>query len=249
MSRIDLQAVHVEFPIYNVNARSLKKSFIHLATGGSVMTDANDHLVVSALKDINLTIEHGDRVGLIGHNGAGKSTFLRLVSGIYEPSRGDIKIEGHISPILDLMHGMETEFTGYENIILRGTFLGNSRKQINEQIENIAEFSGLGDYLSMPVRTYSSGMMVRLAFAISVSINPEILVIDEVFGAGDANFMERAREKMMSLLTRASIVIMANHSDAIIREFCNKVALFEGGQLKYYGTVEEGFNIYHGKIG
>lgn len=244
MAKIDLQSVSIEFPVYNVNARSLKKNFIRLATGGKVVKDANQHVVVSALNEINLAFEHGDRVGLIGHNGSGKSTFLRLLAKIYEPTRGKIDIQGNISPMLDLAQGIQAEFTGYENITLRGTLLGLTRAQIKQQSEEIAELTGLGDYLAMPIRTYSSGMMVRLAFAISASIKPEILLIDEIFGAGDANFMQKARQKMIDLLKQSSIVVMATHSELLIREFCNKALLLQGGRIQYFGDVSTAIELY-----
>jgi len=247
MARIDLRNVSVEFPIYNLNARSLKKSFLRLATGGAIVEDANQHVVIHALQDLTLSIKDGDRIGLIGHNGSGKSTFLRLLSRIYEPTRGDIQIKGRVSALLDIMQGIEAELTGYENIQTRGAILGLSRKQIREKTEAIIEFSGLGDYLAMPLRTYSSGMMVRLAFSISTSINPDILLIDEVFGAGDADFMDKARNKMASLLNQSSIVVMATHSDELIQEFCNKALLMEGGCIKYFGDVTRALDLYHEK--
>lgn len=245
MARIDLKQVSVEFPIYNINARSLKKSFINLATGGAIVEDAKQHVIIHALKNLTLSLKDGDRIGLIGHNGSGKSTFLRLLSRIYEPSQGNIQIIGRVSPLLDIMHGIEAELTGYENIQTRGTILGLTRKQIQEKTAEIIEFSGLGDYLSMPLRTYSSGMMVRLAFSISTSINPDILLIDEVFGAGDADFMQKARQKMASLLKQSSIVVMATHSDELIQEFCNKALLMEGGCIKYFGDVATALAAYH----
>ena len=245
MARIDLRSVSVKFPVYNINARSFKKSFIRLATGGTVVEDANQHIVVSALKDISLTINHGDQVGLIGHNGAGKSTFLRLLSNIYEPTEGDMRIDGNISSMLNLMNGIEGEFTGYENITMRGILMGLSSAEIKAQTQEIVDLTGLGDYLAMPTRTYSSGMMVRLAFAISASIKPEILLLDEIFSAGDANFMEKARAKMVSLLDQSSIVVMATHSDDLIKEFCNKALLLENGQIKYYGAVDKALELYH----
>lgn len=243
MAKINLQSVSVEFPIYNVNARSLKKRFIRLGTGGKVLEDANKHIVVNALDNINLTIEHGDRVGLIGHNGAGKSTFLRLLASIYEPTRGKIIIEGSVAPMLDITQGIEAEFTGYDNIVMRGILLGLNRQQINEKIAEIADFSELGDYLSMPLRTYSSGMQVRLAFAIASSINPEILLIDEVFGAGDATFMKKAREKMIYLLKESSIVVLASHSTELIQEFCNKALVLDAGRVKFFGPVKEALDL------
>jgi ABC-type polysaccharide/polyol phosphate transport system ATPase subunit len=245
MARIDLHSVSVEFPVYNMNARSLKKNFIRMATGGRVVKDANQHIVVNALNQITLSFAHGDRIGLIGHNGSGKSTFLRLLSRIYEPTHGQIKIDGNVSPMLELTQGIQAEFTGYENITLRGTLLGLTRKEIARQSEEIAELTGLGDYLAMPIRTYSSGMMVRLAFAISASIRPEILLIDEIFGAGDANFMDKARQKMIDLLNQSSIVVMATHSDILIREFCNKALLLQGGRIQYFGDVDSALQKYY----
>jgi ABC-type polysaccharide/polyol phosphate transport system ATPase subunit len=247
MAHIHLHNVSVEFPIYNMSSRSFKKKFLRLATGGNVTKDMNQHVVVRSLDEVSLSLEHGDRLGLIGHNGSGKSTLLRLLANIYEPTTGSIDIKGNISPMLDLMSGIEGEFTGYDNIVMRGTILGLTRKQIKKQINEIAEFTGLGDYLAMPVRTYSSGMMVRLAFAISTSIQPEILLIDEVFGAGDADFMERARQKMISLLNQSNIVVIATHSDDLIKEFCNKALLLEGGCIKYLGPVDQAFEIYRAK--
>ena len=208
------------------------KSFLH-GTGGAIVQDAHQHVVINALKDITLSIRDGDRIGLIGHNGSGKSTFLRLLARIYEPLSGDIQINGCVSPLLDIMQGIEAELTGYENILTRGTILGLTRKQIREKTQEIIELSGLGDYLAMPLRTYSSGMKVRLAFSISTSIDPDILLIDEVFGAGDAGFMDKARKKMVSLLNQSSIVVMATHSDELIQEFCNKALLMEGGRITF----------------
>ena len=247
MARIELRNVSVEFPIYNVSARSFKKRFLRLATGGTISKDAGQHVVIKSLNNISLSIQHGDRIGLIGHNGAGKSTLLRLIANIYEPVSGDRYVEGNISSILNLTQGIEVEYTGYENVIIRGTILGVPRKQINQQMEEIAALTGLGDYMSMPVRTYSLGMLVRLAFAISTSIQPDILLIDEVFGAGDADFMQKAVDKMTSLLNQSSIVVLATHSDSLIKEFCNKVLLLDGGQVKFFGDVDQGIELYHQK--
>lgn len=244
MARIELRNVSVEFPIYNVNSRSLKKKFIRLATGGTVSKDANKHIIVRSLDQVTLSIKHGDKVGLIGHNGAGKSTLLRLLANIYETTAGEMLVEGHVSPMLNLMQGIEAEFTGYENIIQRGILFGLTRSQIDKQIDQIAELTGLGDYLSMPVRTYSAGMCVRLAFAITTSIQPEILLIDEVFGAGDAEFMKSARERMISLMDQSSIVVIASHSNDLIKEFCNKVLLMNNGRVEFFGDTAEGLRLY-----
>jgi ABC-type polysaccharide/polyol phosphate transport system ATPase subunit len=245
MASVDLENLSVEFPIYNINARSFKKNFVRLATGGRVKENERQHIVVSALNEITVSLKHGDRVGLVGHNGSGKSTLLRVLATIYEPTRGNINIQGNISPMLDLTQGIESEFTGYENITQRGTLLGMSKTQIAKQIDEISELTGLGDYLSMPIRTYSSGMLVRLAFAISTTIQPEILLIDEIFGAGDASFFKTARKKMTDLLDHSSIVVMASHADELIEEFCNKVLLLEGGHVKFFGDTQTALEIYH----
>lgn len=244
MAQIELQNVSVSFPIFNANARSLKKQFLRLATGGNVSRDANKKVVVNSLNNINVTFKHGDRVGLIGHNGAGKSTLLKVLANIYEPSSGRILIEGHVSPMLSLTHGIEGEFTGHENIVQRGIIYGLTRGEIMKQADYIADMTGLGDYLYMPVRTYSTGMMVRLAFAISTCINPEILVIDEIFGAGDAAFMEKASAKMVELLDKSSIFVMASHSNDLVKKFCNKGLLLDGGHIKYFGDVKTAIEIY-----
>lgn len=238
MAYIHLKNVTVEFPIFNVNALSFKKNFIRVATGGRVLQNANERVVVRSLNDVSLNIEHGDRVGLIGHNGAGKSTFLRTLAGIYEPSSGEIQSEGKISSMLDLMFGIEAESTGYENIYMRGLMMGLSAQEIKEKTKEIADFSCLGDYLAMPVRTYSSGMMVRLAFSISAAIQPDILLIDEIFGAGDADFLKKARERMVSLMNHSRIVVFASHSAALIEEFCNKVLVLNAGQVEYFGPIQ-----------
>lgn len=247
MADIHLKNVSVEFPVYNISARSFKKDFLRIATGGNVSRDANAHVVVKSLNNISLSIQHGDRIGLIGHNGSGKSTLLKLLARIYEPSQGQILINGHISPMLNIMHGIESEFTGYENIYIQGTILGMARKQIEPKVADIAAFSGLGDYLSMPVRTYSAGMQVRLAFSIATSIQPEILLIDEIFGAGDSDFMKKARQRMISLLNQSSIVVMATHADDLIKEFCNKALLLQGGSIQYFGDTHEALARYREK--
>lgn len=245
MARIELHNVSVEFPIYNLSARSFKKNFIRLATGGTVIKNDAQQVMIKALNNLTLSIQHGDRVGLIGHNGAGKSTLLKLLAGIYEPTSGNIFTEGKINSLLNLMIGIESEHTGYENIYLRGTLLGLSREEIHQQIDEIMVFTGLGDYLHMPTRTYSKGMLLRLAFAISVNIKPEILLIDEIFGAGDASFIQQAQDKMVSLLKESSIVIMANHSDKLIEDFCNKAILLEGGKITYFGNTKDALLQYH----
>jgi ABC-type polysaccharide/polyol phosphate transport system ATPase subunit len=242
MTHIVLKNVTVEFPIYH--ARSLKKQFLRLGTGGKLLKSENNAISIKALDSISLEIEHGDRVGLIGHNGAGKSTLLRVLSRIYEPSSGHIKIEGKVSPLLDLMFGIEPEYTGYENILTRGVLLGLTRREIRSKIDAIAEFTGLGDYLSVPTRTYSAGMQLRLAFGVATSIAPEILVLDEVVGTGDFAFMKKAKEKLNALISMSNIVVLATHSHDMILDICNKVIVMKEGKVDFYGDVKEGIDRY-----
>ena len=248
MASIDLRNVTVEFPIYNVSSRMLKKRFLRLATGGSVFKDTNERVVIRSLDNISLSLQHGDRIGLVGHNGAGKSTLLRLLAKIYEPTFGHIKIDGHVSSMLDLMQCVEHEASGRENILMRGIISGLTKKESLRQVEEISDLTGLGDFLNMPARTYSTGMLARLAFAISSSINPEILLIDEVFGTGDADFLEKARKRMISLLNVSSIVVMTSHSEEIIRQFCNKALVLANGFIQYAGSVDEAFQFYASTI-
>ncbi|MGB6975939.1 MAG: ABC transporter ATP-binding protein [Gammaproteobacteria bacterium] len=244
MASILLENLTVEFPIYHVNARSIKKQFLRLTTGGKLSKTDNNVVIVKALDNISLHIEHGDRVGLLGHNGAGKSTLLRVFARIYEPTRGYLHIDGKVSPLLDLTLGMDGESTGYENILTRGLLLGLKRQQIMRKMHEIAEFSELGDYLSMPIRTYSSGMNLRLAFAVATDISPEILILDEIVGAGDASFIAKAARKMEDLMKQSSIVILASHSQDILRKTCNKVLVMEAGKVKFFGSTEQGIAAY-----
>lgn len=245
MAQVELKSVSLEFPIFGLSAQSLKKQLLRVSTGGVFgKTNKQDLVTVKALKNINLRLMPGDRVGLIGHNGAGKSTLLRVISRIYEPSNGYISVRGNVSALLDVAMGMDMESTGYENITMRGIFHGLTRKEINNKKDEIAEFTDLGDYLSMPVRTYSSGMMVRLAFGIATSIIPEILILDEVFGAGDASFMKKSTERIQSMIQESKVVVMSSHDPAVIERNCNLVVVMNAGEIKYFGPTEQGLKFY-----
>ena len=204
-------------------------------------------MVVEALKDINLHLREGDRVGLVGHNGAGKSTLLRLLSGIYEPTRGSADIRGRVAPVFDLGVGMDPEISGYENIIIRGLFLGQSRKQMKAKMDEIAEFSELGEYLSMPLRTYSTGMRIRLALGVVTSIEPEILLLDEGLGAVDAAFMAKARSRLQELVKRSGILVFASHSNDFLAQLCDTAIWVDHGTLHQVGTVDDIVEAYEGK--
>ena len=242
MASIQLDSVSVDFPIYNFSARSLRKQFLRL-TGG-VLNNKENIVVVKALDKVSLKFEHGDRIGLIGHNGAGKSTLLRVLAKIYEPTQGCIQYDGRISPLLNVMLGINHESTGYENIMVRGLLLGLTRKEIRTKLDQIAEFTELGDYLFAPVRTYSSGMQLRLAFAVATCIQPDILLMDEMIGVGDADFFKKAEIRLSEFIDQSSILVLASHSNATIRKLCNKVVLLEKGKIKYFGPLDQGLAFY-----
>ena len=196
-------------------------------------------VVVRAINNVDLRLEKGDRIGLIGRNGAGKSTLLRMMAGIYSPTHGSVVSAGKVVPLLDISLGMDENSTGMQNIRLRGLLLGMSDAEIREKQQSIAEFSELGDYLDLPLRTYSSGMRVRLAFAVSTAVDAEILLLDEVMGVGDASFMHKAEERLADLHSRAEIVVLAMHSNSEIRKVCNKALWMERGHVRAFGPVEE----------
>ncbi len=243
MASIQLDSVSINFPIYNFGTRSLKKKFLQFTTGG-ILDDQEKLVFVRSLDKVTLQFNHGDRVGLIGHNGAGKSTLLRVLANIYEPVEGSIHCEGRVIPLLNIMLGINPESTGYENIIVRGLLLGLTRKEIQKKFESIAEFTELGDYLLAPVRTYSAGMQLRLAFAVVTCIKPDILLMDEMIGVGDTAFLKKAEQRLNEFIDQSSILILASHSNATIQTLCNKVILLEKGRVLYVGAVEEGIEKY-----
>lgn len=249
VASIKLRHVGVLFPIYDANTRSLKKRLLGGSTGGTVQAGQDRHrpTVVRALSNLTMDLEHGERIGLVGHNGAGKTTLLRVLAGVYEPSEGDVVVQGHTAPLFDISLGMDPEGTGYENIVLRGLFLGMTHKQIDERVDEIAQFTELGDFLDLPIRTYSSGMRMRLSFAVATSIQPDILLLDEGIGAGDASFMAKASKRLNDFTAKASIIVLASHSDSLIKRMCKKAALLEHGELKAVGPVKEVLEQYHAR--
>jgi ABC-2 type transport system ATP-binding protein/lipopolysaccharide transport system ATP-binding protein len=247
MARIELEDVAVHFAVYHARTRSLKNRLIgRMTLGGRIGEDASHRICVKALDGISLTFEHGDRVALVGANGAGKSTLLRVLAGVYEPMRGRVQSEGRVSSLFDIGLGLDPESTGYENILLRGLFLGMSRTEIRARRGAIAAFTELGDYLTMPLRTYSTGMMLRLAFAVSTHVDADILLMDEWIGAGDAAFTDKAERRLVELVRGAAILVLASHSDEIVRRTCNKAVLLNRGMIACVGDVEEVLRIYKG---
>ncbi|MDA0250525.1 MAG: ABC transporter ATP-binding protein [Actinomycetota bacterium] len=243
---IETREAWVEFPIFDAKTRSLKKAFLGKA-GGAIGRNTDNVVVIEALRDITMTLRMGDRVGLVGHNGAGKSTLLRLLSGIYEPTRGRTAIQGRVAPVFDLGVGMDPEITGYENIIIRGLFLGQTRKQMLAKVDEIAEFTELGEYLSMPLRTYSTGMRVRLAMGVVTSIDPEILLLDEGIGAVDAEFLKKAQVRLQALVERSGILVFASHSNEFLARLCKTAMWIDHGTVRMHGGIEEVVGAYEGE--
>ncbi|MCU1685448.1 MAG: transporter ATP-binding protein [Amycolatopsis sp.] len=245
MVSIDVWNASVDFPIFDAKTRSLKKRVLG-KVGGKIGTESKVP-VIQALHDVTISVNEGDRIGLVGHNGAGKSTLLRLLSGIYEPTRGSARIRGKVAPVFDLGVGMDQEISGYENIMIRGLYLGMTRKQMTKRVDDIADFTELGDYLSMPLRTYSTGMRVRLALGVVTSIDPEILLLDEGIGAVDAAFLNKARDRLKDLVKRSGLLVFASHSDELLIEMCNSAIWMDEGRVKQHGSLREVLTAYKGR--
>ncbi|MEM7442806.1 MAG: ABC transporter ATP-binding protein [Pseudomonadota bacterium] len=237
--RIVLRDMTIDYPIYSSQGRSLKKRVLSTATGGQIGRDASDRVIVRGLDGVTLTIEAGERVGLIGHNGAGKTTLLRALCGVYAPSGGIAEITGRATSLIDLSLGIEDEATGYENIRLRGLMMGLTKDQIDELTPSIEEFTELGPYLSVPVRTYSSGMRLRLAFTVSTAVSPEILLMDEWLSVGDAAFREKAESRLKEVVDRSGILVIASHNLGLIEKLCTRAIWLDHGRVQSDGGVQD----------
>jgi len=219
----------IRFPVYGADAKSLKKALARVVAVGGALGRHAGVTDVTALANVNLELKAGDRLGLIGHNGSGKTTLLRALSGAYEPDEGSIEVHGRIASLLDLSLGIDPSATGYENIRLRCRIGGLSSKEIDARIDEIAEFTGLGPFLSMPVKTYSAGMQGRLAFAAATAVECDVLLMDEWIAVGDADFQKIAHKRLLKLVERAGILVLATHEAPLLRLYCNKVMKLEGG--------------------
>ncbi len=221
MSEIILKDVTVEYLIYGADSRSIKKSLLHATIGGR-LSSKKTIPSITAINKLSLHIKHGDRVGLVGHNGSGKSTLLKVIAGILEPTHGELFVDGRISTLFDINLGMDDYLTGYENIMVRGLLLGHSRSKILLNLDEISDFTGLGEFLNMPLHTYSDGMKLRLAFSVSTAFKPDILLMDEGILAGDADFVDKAVKRLKKLVDDSSIMILATHSEELLSKFCTK---------------------------
>lgn len=234
MSKIQLQNVNLIFQVWR--EKRIKDILI---PGSRKFNDFDRDGTVHAIRDMTLTIQDGERLAIIGHNGAGKSTFLKMVSGIYPPTSGTLEVEGRISSMFELATGFEMESSGWDNIYLRGLMLGETPDEIKSKMREIGEFSELGDFLNMPVKYYSSGMFVRLAFSISTTIRPDILLLDEVVAAGDAAFLQKANRRMHEMVDISKIMVLVTHGMDSAVEMCNRCIWMERGAIMMDGDPNE----------
>lgn len=239
MARIELKDVHVDFPLLQSEQRSFKRILSVSLEATRFASDYRQRPVLRALKGVNLTLDHGDRVAVIGANGAGKSTLLRVLAGIYPPTSGTAVSDGRVAALLTTGLGMRDDVSAYENIEFCLLLQGADRRQIPRLRDEIAEFTELGQYLDLHVGAYSSGMRVRLAFAISTALVPDILIVDEIFGAGDAAFVKKAEKRMIDLMTRSNILVFASHAHGLLDQFCRTAIWLDNGEIRRQGTVAE----------
>lgn len=237
---VELEDVSLVFRLRHHKRISLKEYLLN----GLFCRSRQTPFEVHALGGINLCIGEGERVGIIGHNGAGKSTLLKLLAGIYPPSSGRRIVHGRMSSLFDIALGFEPDATGWENIAYRGFLQGETPSSIQEKAPAIAEFSELGEFLDMPVRYYSSGMLVRLAFSIATAIEPEILIVDEVLAAGDLNFQAKARDRMRSLISSARAVIIVSHDLASLSLLCDRIIWLDHGRIHMEGLPADVISSY-----
>ncbi len=247
MASIHLSNATVEFPVFNAKGRSLKNRMLRVATGGTIDQSSDGYVVVRGLDDVSLSLKDGDRLGLVGHNGAGKTTLLRVLSGIYRPTGGTVRIEGECVSLINMSLGIDPEATGRENIRLRAAIMGMKPAELRARFDQIAEFSGLGNFLDMPFRTYSSGMQLRLAFSTSTTISPEILVMDEWLATGDEEFQDRANQRLRDIVGATRILILASHSKDLLLTNCNRIVWLEHGKIRMDGPADEVAGRYFGR--
>ena len=240
---IEVRSISVLFPLYHGNTRSLKKLLVSAASG-RLTEDQQHRVVVRALSDINFSLTSGERLGLVGSNGAGKTTLLRTLAGIYEPVTGHVRVHGALTAMLDPSLGMNVELTGRENILLRGLYSGLPTPMLKRLEDDVIAFAELSDFIDLPVRIYSAGMVVRLGFALATAVRPRILLMDEWFLAGDAAFMEKARARLEDMVRGADILVLSTHSDTVVREWCSRVIWLEKGRVRADGPMAEIMDLY-----
>jgi lipopolysaccharide transport system ATP-binding protein len=242
---IEVEAVSLDFPLYHTSGRSLKKTLLSTVTRRTGQDDRH-RIVVKALRDITLRLGPGDRVGLIGSNGAGKTTLLRTMAGIYEPYDGSVRVRGTLNALLDPNLGMNPNLTGRENIVLRGLYARLDKAGIAQLEADVQEFADMAEFLDLPVRIYSAGMIIRLGFALATAIRPQVLLMDEWFLAGDANFMERARLRLEDMVRGAEILVLSTHNTDALLDWCDRLVWMEQGRIHREGPTMEILEAYLG---
>jgi len=230
MASISLSNVCIDYPVFGAHATSLKRTVVAAVTGGMIGRETGV-TTIHALQDITLTLRKGDRLGIMGHNGAGKTTLLRTLAGVYPPTKGRYRRQGSLSSLIDPMLGVEPEFSGYENIKLCGILKGLTPQEITALTPEIADFSGLGEYLDMPVRTYSTGMLMRLAFSIATTVRADILVMDEWLSVGDASFRQKSEQRIRGVVDAAGILVLASQSRHLIEKECTRLVELSHGRI------------------
>jgi ABC-2 type transport system ATP-binding protein/lipopolysaccharide transport system ATP-binding protein len=249
MAAIDLDNVNVDFIVYQGSSRSLKKTLLNTSTSGAIRHDDQHRITVNALSGVSLRLDHGERLGLVGGNGAGKTTLLRVLAGVYEPTSGRIRSWGKVTPLFDISLGLDWDATGYDNIRIRAIYLGVPAAEIERKLEDIAEFTELGEYLDLPVRTYSAGMTMRLAFATATAFDAEILLMDEWIAVSDAYFLEKAQRRAESFVERSSIMVVASHVEDVLTRLCTKALWLDHGHIVAMGPVNEVLAEYRASAG
>lgn len=235
---ITLRGVTLDYAIYSLRAQSVRGAVANLAVGGRLMRDRSDVTVVRALANVNMKLQQGDRLALVGHNGSGKTSLLKVLAGIYEPNQGTVDVQGQVMSMISMGAGLDHEASGLHNIRNLAMMQNISKREIQQRLPAIIEFAELGPFMQMPFKTYSAGMQARLVFAVTTDLDADILIMDEWIGAGDAAFMQKAGERLKRKVTEAGIVILATHNVGMVREVCNKVAVMEAGQMTYFGPVD-----------
>jgi lipopolysaccharide transport system ATP-binding protein len=238
VANITVEAVSVDFPLYHGSARSLKKT-VFARAAGRVGEDRQHRTVVQALRDLTFTLRSGDRLGLVGTNGAGKTTLLRTLAGIYEPVCGRVQVDGSLNALLDTQLGMNPELTGRENILLRGLYSGLTRARIRQLEEDVQDFAELGEFLELPVRLYSSGMVIRLGFALATAINPQVLLMDEWFMAGDMRFLAKAMGRLENVVRGSEILVLSSHQNQAVQQWCTRVIWLDHGRIRADGPAAQ----------
>lgn len=241
MSNVLVKNVSVKFRVYHDHSPSIKDKFSNILRRKWKSGEYSDFWAVD---DVSVNLNEGDRVGIIGHNGAGKSTLLKTLCRVYEPTKGEISVDGRIAPLLEIGAGFHPEFTGRENIYLNGAILGYSKAHLQEIEQEVIDFAELAEFIDMPIKYFSTGMYMRLAFSLATAVSPDILILDEIFAGGDASFMEKAKKRMLNLINNSDIMIMVSHDHKLVQSLCNRVIWIDHGKIIADGTSDIIINNY-----